>query len=402
MRHLPLLLILSLACVTNDPEAQGTDADEDGVTVEAGDCNDDDPTISPLADEDCSEVDRNCSGDALDDMRVLLTATSESYGGESSGFGVMGYNLYWLDPRREHLALRSFDLAPIDSRRIELQNVGFDNDRFNSSVTYDIEEDGDEIRVFTKRWPHPDVVISPSTWEEQRIYRQSDGFLTDIQTTFFDAGSDRITTRNREYHADGWLLSEHFHSKRAGPEVDEWIVTWSLDEGSGVATGVLDIVSDGFSGYTPPFDGVGTSDEPALTMTWDEDGYLVDREGRIARHHDQFVPYRESWIHDDLGREVLVTTWLHPTSSSWMDRATEWEDDLPVRITIMKVDEDHEEPTQRWTFEPSCAPFVSVREQQPGDVQQLLSRAVPLTLEQLQALGLQDLDVSSLATSLDM
>ena len=41
------------------PPASGTDADHDGVTVEAGDCDDSNPDVNPSADELCDGIDNN-------------------------------------------------------------------------------------------------------------------------------------------------------------------------------------------------------------------------------------------------------------------------------------------------------------------------------------------------------
>lgn len=61
-----LWLLVGLAhatCDETDPELGSNDCDEDGVTVEQGDCNDGDPETYPDALELCEDrVDNDCDG----------------------------------------------------------------------------------------------------------------------------------------------------------------------------------------------------------------------------------------------------------------------------------------------------------------------------------------------------
>jgi len=63
---LPFVLAACLDTPSRDKGGDDTaavDADGDGVTVAAGDCDDADATVNPLATEVCDEVDNNCDGE---------------------------------------------------------------------------------------------------------------------------------------------------------------------------------------------------------------------------------------------------------------------------------------------------------------------------------------------------
>ena len=61
--------------ITDDTGDVVSDADEDGYTIEQGDCNDNDATIHPEADETCNDIDDNCS--ALSSAHVKLAAAKK-------------------------------------------------------------------------------------------------------------------------------------------------------------------------------------------------------------------------------------------------------------------------------------------------------------------------------------
>ena len=63
---LPFVLAACLDTPSRDKGGDDTaavDADGDGVTVAAGDCDDADATVNPLATEVCDEVDNDCDGE---------------------------------------------------------------------------------------------------------------------------------------------------------------------------------------------------------------------------------------------------------------------------------------------------------------------------------------------------
>ena len=68
---------------TAEPSAPtGTDADGDGVTVEDGDCDDDDPWTNPLRDEEGSDgIDNDCDG-MVDELWDGLTTVRQSPNGD--------------------------------------------------------------------------------------------------------------------------------------------------------------------------------------------------------------------------------------------------------------------------------------------------------------------------------
>ena len=75
----------------DDDSSTPEDADGDGWTVEAGDCDDGEPTVHPGADEICDGLDNDCDG-SVDEGCVLdlLSEDFESYGvGEDPD--------YWYD-----------------------------------------------------------------------------------------------------------------------------------------------------------------------------------------------------------------------------------------------------------------------------------------------------------------
>ena len=81
-----VLLQLLLACRTSTSDVDKvtvTDEDADGISLEDGDCNDNDATVYPGADEECDGVDNNCDGE-IDEG--LLTDFYEDVDGD--GFGM--------------------------------------------------------------------------------------------------------------------------------------------------------------------------------------------------------------------------------------------------------------------------------------------------------------------------
>ncbi len=66
----------------------GTDADQDGYTVEEGDCDDEDASVSPGAEEVCDGVDNDCNGltddNASDASTWYLDGDSDGYGDDAN------------------------------------------------------------------------------------------------------------------------------------------------------------------------------------------------------------------------------------------------------------------------------------------------------------------------------
>ena len=68
------MFLFLFACVESDSYTDRwsdiRDADQDGYSVEEGDCNDSDPSVHPEAEEICDQIDNNCDGnidlDAID------------------------------------------------------------------------------------------------------------------------------------------------------------------------------------------------------------------------------------------------------------------------------------------------------------------------------------------------
>ncbi|MCB9744970.1 MAG: hypothetical protein H6741_06765 [Alphaproteobacteria bacterium] len=98
MRHLPLILLLAVACRTKDlvdteapvgdDSAAPVDADGDGFSVEE-DCDDADPAVNPSAEELCDGVDNNCDGvvdedSASDAATWYADADADGYGDEAT------------------------------------------------------------------------------------------------------------------------------------------------------------------------------------------------------------------------------------------------------------------------------------------------------------------------------
>ena len=90
MRLLTILLATSLVACRDKAEDTDTadtsslvveaDADGDGYSVEDGDCNDDDATISPAGVEICDGVDNDCDGSVDEDVTATFYADSDGDG----------------------------------------------------------------------------------------------------------------------------------------------------------------------------------------------------------------------------------------------------------------------------------------------------------------------------------
>ena len=59
--------------VEQDGECIAQDEDDDGVTVEDGDCDDNEPAAYPGADEVCDGIDNDCDGDTDEDDALDAT-----------------------------------------------------------------------------------------------------------------------------------------------------------------------------------------------------------------------------------------------------------------------------------------------------------------------------------------
>lgn len=78
------------ACDPADPLEATNDCDEDGVAVEDGDCDDDDPDISPDLDEICEDnVDNNCD-DEVDEGCDSFPEGAVLSGGGQCSLGMSG------------------------------------------------------------------------------------------------------------------------------------------------------------------------------------------------------------------------------------------------------------------------------------------------------------------------
>jgi hypothetical protein len=88
MRFAPLLTLLLMSCgrVVYQPDPGQIDADEDGVGQD-WDCDDNDPTVSPLVEELCNGVDDNCNGrideDPIDGEVYYSDIDRDGYGDPS-------------------------------------------------------------------------------------------------------------------------------------------------------------------------------------------------------------------------------------------------------------------------------------------------------------------------------
>ena len=73
---------------TDEPktESEPTDLDNDGFSVDAGDCNDDDAAVNPDAAEVCNGIDDDCSG-IIDDNATDGTRQHPDEDGDGFGAG---------------------------------------------------------------------------------------------------------------------------------------------------------------------------------------------------------------------------------------------------------------------------------------------------------------------------
>lgn len=79
MRRLILLTLAVLAALFPSFSAHAEDEDDDGWTVEGGDCDDDDPAINPIAQETCNGIDEDCD-DVVDMGFYAADQDGDKYG----------------------------------------------------------------------------------------------------------------------------------------------------------------------------------------------------------------------------------------------------------------------------------------------------------------------------------
>ena len=84
------------ACDSSDPDEPTNDCDGDGVTIEQGDCEDADATISPDVEELCEDqIDNNCDG-FFDEGCENIWASAELSGGGQCQIGPLSPSVVWI------------------------------------------------------------------------------------------------------------------------------------------------------------------------------------------------------------------------------------------------------------------------------------------------------------------
>jgi hypothetical protein len=148
-------------------EGEPSDLDEDGFTVEEGDCNDEDPLTYPGADEPCNGIDNNCDGDW--DTEYWDEYEPNEHMGEAFDLGEIDVN--WFSWGTASLLVTDMGF---DSSDDEDWFVWFADDDPGDDPNIAISIDGDIdmyfiVEVYVEEWDTTTPMTTKEGWESISI-----------------------------------------------------------------------------------------------------------------------------------------------------------------------------------------------------------------------------------------
>ncbi len=245
-----------------------TDADTDGYSVEAGDCNDDEASISPAAQEACDGVDNNCDG-AIDDgatTTFYTDADEDGFGDPTTARGACTLNAGEVEDATDCDDANADANPAMDEACDELDNDcdGVVDDGVLLTFSIDLDGDGYGDASATQ-----EACVAPAG------YAANEGDCLDTDPAYHPGAAERDCADPTDYNCDGSVAYDD-------EDGDGWAACSECDDASATThPGALEVCNDIDDDCAGGVDD-GATDALIWYIDYDGDGYGSSRLTTLA------------------------------------------------------------------------------------------------------------------------